>query len=144
MPEASKLESRITNKTDSTAPVQSLTNSNDEVTHRRPMIKDIPLLRGPHPNQQGLIHQEVHKVQKVQILIQELILIQRKFSVSRRLNSGNIPKARQVIFPRTLRIGRFNQCRQSGTQCFTKETDIDIPLKVIQEEYSKVHICLLQ
>ena len=48
IPEASKIESRITNQTDSTAPMQSITNSNDEVTHRRPMIKDIPFY--PDPN----------------------------------------------------------------------------------------------
>ena len=48
IPEASKIELRITNQTDSTAPMQSITNSNDEVTHRRPMIKDIPFY--PDPN----------------------------------------------------------------------------------------------
>ena len=40
IPEASKVELRITNQIHSTAPVQSITNSNDEVTHRRPRIKD--------------------------------------------------------------------------------------------------------
>ena len=48
IPEASKIESIITNQTDSTAPMQSITNSNDEVTHRRPMIKDIAIY--PDPN----------------------------------------------------------------------------------------------
>ena len=33
---------RITNQVYSTAPAQSTTNSNDEATHRSPMIKDIP------------------------------------------------------------------------------------------------------
>ena len=47
IPEASKLELRITNQTHSTAPVQSLTNSNDEVTHRSPMSKDIPFYPNP-------------------------------------------------------------------------------------------------
>ena len=47
IPEASKIELRITNQTDSTAPAQSVTKSNDEVTHRRPMIKDIPFYQDP-------------------------------------------------------------------------------------------------
>ena len=38
----------MTNQTDPTAPMQSITNSNDEVTHRRLMIKDIPFY--PDPN----------------------------------------------------------------------------------------------
>ena len=47
IPEASKIESRITTQTDSMAHMQSITNSNDEVTHRRPMIKDIPFYPDP-------------------------------------------------------------------------------------------------
>ena len=38
---------RITNETHSTAPAQSTTNSNDEKTHRSPMIKDIPFYPDP-------------------------------------------------------------------------------------------------
>ena len=37
----------ITNQALSTAPAQSLTNSNDEVTHRNPMVKDIPFYPDP-------------------------------------------------------------------------------------------------
>ena len=48
IPEAPEVESRITNQPDFTAPRQSITNSNDEVTHRRTMIKDIPFY--PDPN----------------------------------------------------------------------------------------------
>ena len=47
IPEALKIESRITNQTHSTAPTQSINNSNVEVTHRSPMIKDIPFYPGP-------------------------------------------------------------------------------------------------
>ena len=47
IPEASKIESRIANQTHSTSSVQSITNSNEEVTHRSPMIKDIPLYPDP-------------------------------------------------------------------------------------------------
>ena len=42
IPEAPKIELRMTNQPDSATPTQPITNSNDEVTHRRPMIKDIP------------------------------------------------------------------------------------------------------
>ena len=41
------MELRITNQTNSAAPTQSITNSNDEVTHRRPMIKNIPFYPDP-------------------------------------------------------------------------------------------------
>ena len=47
IPETSKIESRITNQTDSIAPVQSITNANGEATHRRPMIKDTPFYPDP-------------------------------------------------------------------------------------------------
>ena len=46
-PEASKIQSRITNQKHSTAPAQSITNSKDEVTYRSPMIKDIPFYPNP-------------------------------------------------------------------------------------------------
>ena len=42
IPEVSKIEMRITNQAYFTTPMQLITNSNVEVTHRRPMIKDIP------------------------------------------------------------------------------------------------------
>ena len=48
IPEAPKIELKITNQPDSTAPMQSITNSNDEVTHRIPKIKDVPFY--PDPN----------------------------------------------------------------------------------------------
>ena len=48
IPEAPETELRITNQPDSAAPVQSITNSDNERTHRRPMIKDIP--HYPDPN----------------------------------------------------------------------------------------------
>ena len=38
---------RMTNQADSTTPAQSITNSNVEVTHRRPLIKDIPFYPDP-------------------------------------------------------------------------------------------------
>ena len=37
----------ITKQADFTTPVQSITNSNVEVTHRRPMIKDTPFYPDP-------------------------------------------------------------------------------------------------
>ena len=46
--EVPKIESRITIQPNSAATTQSITNSNDLVTHRRPMINDIPLY--PDPN----------------------------------------------------------------------------------------------
>ena len=48
IPEVSKLEMGITNQADFTTPAQSITNSNVEVTCRRPLIKDIPFY--PYPN----------------------------------------------------------------------------------------------
>ena len=45
--EVSKIEMGITNQVDFTTPVQSITSSNAEVTHRRPMIKDIPFYQDP-------------------------------------------------------------------------------------------------
>ena len=47
IPEVSKIEMGITNEGDFTTPAQSITNSNAEVTHRRPMIKDIPFYPDP-------------------------------------------------------------------------------------------------
>ena len=47
IPDVSKVEMGITNQAHSTAPAQSLTNSNDEVTHRNPMVKDIPFYPDP-------------------------------------------------------------------------------------------------
>ena len=47
IPEVSKIEMRITNQTDFTTPAQSITNYNTEVTHRRPVIKDIPFYPDP-------------------------------------------------------------------------------------------------
>ena len=41
LPESPKLVLRIKHQTNSAAPTQSLTNSNDEVTHRKSMMKDI-------------------------------------------------------------------------------------------------------
>ena len=38
---------RITNQAHSTAPAQSITNSNDEATHRSPVIKDISFYPDP-------------------------------------------------------------------------------------------------
>ena len=47
IPGVPKLETRITDQAHSTAPGQSITNSNDEVTHRSPIIKDIPFYPDP-------------------------------------------------------------------------------------------------
>ena len=47
IPEVSKIEMRIKSQAHSSAPAQSITNSNDEVTHRSPMIKDIPFYPDP-------------------------------------------------------------------------------------------------
>ena len=47
IPEASKVELRITNQTYSTAPMQSITNLKDAVTHRSPIISDIPIYPDP-------------------------------------------------------------------------------------------------
>ena len=47
IPEAPKIELRITNQIDSAASMQSITNSNDEVSHRRPVIKKIPFYPDP-------------------------------------------------------------------------------------------------
>ena len=48
IPEVPEIELRITNQPDSAAPMQSINDCNDEVTNRRPMIKDIPFY--PDPN----------------------------------------------------------------------------------------------
>ena len=52
IPEVSKIVTGITSQADFTTPVQSITNANAEVIHRRPMIKDIlfypdPMYRPP-------------------------------------------------------------------------------------------------
>ena len=47
IPEVSKIQMKITNQADFANPVQSITNSNVEVTHRRPLIKDIPFYPDP-------------------------------------------------------------------------------------------------
>ena len=47
IPEVSKIETKITNQVDSITPAQSITNSNAEVTHIRPLIKDIPFYPDP-------------------------------------------------------------------------------------------------
>ena len=47
IPEVSNIEMKITNQADVTTPAQSITNSNAEVTHRRPLIKDIPFYQDP-------------------------------------------------------------------------------------------------
>ena len=46
IPSVSKIEIRITNQVHSTAPAQSITNSN-EATHRSPIIIDIPFYPDP-------------------------------------------------------------------------------------------------
>ena len=82
IPEASKLEMGITNQAHFLAPAQSITNSNDEATHRSPMINDIPFYPDPTytppPKPVRTPMPEVPKVQKLQILIQKLILVLRK------------------------------------------------------------------
>ena len=47
IPEVSGIEMGITNQADFTTPVQSISNSYADVTHRRPMIKDIPFYPDP-------------------------------------------------------------------------------------------------
>ena len=47
IPKVSKIDMVITNQADFTSPVQSITNSNAEVTHKRSMIKDIPFYPDP-------------------------------------------------------------------------------------------------
>ena len=42
-----QIKMRITNQADFTTPVQPITNSNVEATHRRPLIKDIPFYPDP-------------------------------------------------------------------------------------------------
>ena len=49
IPEVSKIETRKTNQAHSSAPAQSITNSNDEVTHRNPIIKDPTYIPPPKP-----------------------------------------------------------------------------------------------
>ena len=47
IPEASKIDRKVINHPDFTTPVQSINNSNAEIVHRRPMIKDIPFYHDP-------------------------------------------------------------------------------------------------
>ena len=47
IPDVSKIEMRIINQAYFTTPMQSITNSNVEATHRRPLIKDIPFYPDP-------------------------------------------------------------------------------------------------
>ena len=47
IPEVSKIEMRVTNAACSSAPAQLINISHDEVTHRSPMIKDIPFYPDP-------------------------------------------------------------------------------------------------
>ena len=48
IPEAPKIKTKITNQPDFThTPVQSITSTNEGMTHRRPIIKDIPFYPDP-------------------------------------------------------------------------------------------------
>ena len=79
--------------------MQSISNSNDEVTHRRPMIKDI--LFYPDPNYRPLCKPirtptpgSLQSTESRDINPEINIDFKEKFSISRRHNFRNIPKAR--------------------------------------------------
>ena len=71
IPGATELETRVTNCANSTAPVHSINNANERVTHRRSLPAGIPFYPGPtyrpHPNQLDHLHQKVIRVNKIQI-----------------------------------------------------------------------------
>ena len=46
-PSDKNIEARITNHTNSTAPMHSVNNANEGMTHARPLIPDVPLYPGP-------------------------------------------------------------------------------------------------
>ena len=47
IPRAAEIETRITNHANSTAPVHSVNNANERMTHRRPLPADVPFYPGP-------------------------------------------------------------------------------------------------
>ena len=47
IPGAAKIETRITNQANSTAPMHSMNNANEGMTHTRPLISDVPFYPGP-------------------------------------------------------------------------------------------------
>ena len=55
IPGVTKLETRITNQANSPAPMHSIHNTNEGMTHTRPLIQMFPPIQvqhtGPHPNQ---------------------------------------------------------------------------------------------
>ena len=82
IPEAPKIESKIINQPDSTAPVQLVTNFNDDVTHKIPIIKDIPFYPDPNnrPPSKPIRTPMPGSSQRLeeQILLQKLILTSGK------------------------------------------------------------------
>ena len=46
-PGATKIEKRITNHANSTAPAHSVNNANEKMTHRGPLCTDVPFYPGP-------------------------------------------------------------------------------------------------
>ena len=47
IPGATKIETRITNCANSTAPMHSINNANEGMTHTRPLMPDVPFHPGP-------------------------------------------------------------------------------------------------
>ena len=82
IPGVTKIETRVTNCANSTAPMHSINNANKGMTYTRPLITDVPFYPGPiyRPPPKPIRSQmpgkhEVHKlqiVQKAQILTQTL------------------------------------------------------------------------
>ena len=72
IPGAAEIETSVTNCANVTAPVHSINNANERMTHRRPLPADVPFypypIYRPPPNQLDHLHQKVMRVHKVQIV----------------------------------------------------------------------------
>ena len=123
------------------ATVQSISSSSIEVINRRTMqkiSKDIPFypdpVYRPPPKPVKIPMSEVTGTMDVNTETQ--YWFQRELTIPRVCNIRNIPKARQIIFSRTSRIGKSYQCRLVQ-KFLPKQADIDKMLKVIERKVLK-------
>ena len=125
----------MTNQTDSTAPAQSITNSNDEVTHRRPMIKDIPCYPNPNyrPPPKPTRPPTPGSSQSPEIYID----LEENSPISRWCTFRDIPKVRQVIFQEPQELEGLINTHNLVQKCLPKQDDIDKILMVIQRKVLK-------
>ena len=96
IPEAPKLELKITNQTNSEAPMQSITSSNDGVTHITPMIKYIPFYPNPSykPPPKPIRMPMPRSLESTDVNPEINIDFEENSTISGGYNFRNIPKTR--------------------------------------------------